>query len=103
MSVYVDKAAYPHGNMIMCHMIADTLTELHSMADALGLKREYFQPRSFPHYDLAKSKRAAAVAFGAIEVTRAELVGHMKRLRPSLAVEFAAALNANVKREAPTP
>lgn len=98
MSVYVDKAQYAYGNMI-----ADTLTELHAMADAIGVAQKHFQLRSFPHYDVCKSKRAAAVAFGAIEVTRAELVGHMKRLRPSLAVEFAAALNANVKREAPTP
>ena len=107
MSVYVDKAAYPHGNMIMCHMIADTLTELHAMADALGLKREYFQPRSFPHYDLAKSKRAAAIAFGAIEVSRKELVAHMKRIRPTLtptlAVQFADSLNAAVRRGLDTP
>lgn len=33
MSVYIDKANLPFRKMIMCHMIADNLEELHQMAD----------------------------------------------------------------------
>lgn len=69
----------------MCHMIADTLDELHEMADAIGMRREWFQPRSFPHYDLSLSRRALAVGRGAVECDRAEFVGHMRRLRQTVA------------------
>lgn len=85
MSVYVDKATNGFHGMVMCHMIADSLEELHAMADALGLKRTWFQaapPASFPHYDIALSKRAIAVKLGAVECDRNEIVEHMARLRP---------------------
>jgi len=67
-----------------CHMIADTLEELHAMAGAIGAKHEWFQPTSFPHYDLTASRRASAVYYGAIEVGRREFVAHMRRLRAGL-------------------
>jgi len=75
MSVYVDKSAYPFGRMVMCHMLADTLDELHAMADQIGVARRHFQMDSTaPHYDICKSKRALAVRYGAIEIGRRELV-----------------------------
>lgn len=67
MAVYVDNAFIPFGRMVMCHMEADTLDELHEMADKLGLKRSWFQDKSIPHYDVSKSIRAKAVELGAIE------------------------------------
>lgn len=84
MSVYVDHARNPYGRMMMCHMIADTLEELHAMAGTIGVQRRWFQsapPASFPHYDVAQSKRGIAVARGAIECDRRAFVGHMQRLR----------------------
>lgn len=61
-------------------MIADTLEELHAMAGALGLKRAWFQfkPKAsgicVPHYDLIRTKRAAAIKLGAIPVDREQAV-----------------------------
>jgi len=54
-----------------CHLMADSLDELHDMAARLGLKRRWFQddPR-LPHYDLTTRRRAAAVHLGAREVGR---------------------------------
>ncbi len=84
MSVYVDASIYGYGRMIMCHMIADTPEELHAMADRIGVARRWFQASaSFPHYDIAKSKRALAVAAGAIECDRTALVMTMRRIRAS--------------------
>lgn len=77
MSVYVDHPLWPYGRMKMCHMIADTLDELHAMADKIGISRRWFQgppKHKTPHYDICKSRRAFAVQHGAKEVTSRELV-----------------------------
>ena len=88
MSVYVDTSIYAYGRMVMCHMIADIPEELHAMADRIGVARKWFQDpargkASFWHYDIAKSKRAIAVAAGAIECDRSAFVGAMQRIRSS--------------------
>lgn len=51
-----------------CHLTADTLEELHAFAARLGMKREWFQPKSTPHYDLTASKRERALELGAVFV-----------------------------------
>lgn len=86
MSVYIDQARNSFGRMIMCHMIADTPDELHAMAGRIGLVRRWFQapPKaSFWHYDIALSRRALAVAAGAIECDRNAFVRHLQRIRAS--------------------
>ncbi len=66
----------------MCHMIADTLEELHAMADKIGVDRKHFQTdTNNKHYDICKSKRALAVKAGAIECDRHEFVKALKRIR----------------------
>lgn len=50
------------------HLIAYSNDELHTFAKKIGLKREWFQNHRIPHYDLFKSKRELARAFGAIFV-----------------------------------
>lgn len=84
MSVYIDKSRNRFGRMTMCHMIADTLDELHAMAEAIGMARAWFQapPKaSFPHYDVCLSRRSKALALGAIELDRTPFVDAMRRIR----------------------
>jgi len=87
-SVYVDKSEIRFGRMVMCHLIADTPAELHAMADGIGVARRWFQdPKtmnvSTPHYDIAKSKKALAIAAGAIECERNDFIVHVRRIRAS--------------------
>lgn len=65
----------------MSHMLADSLGELHEMAARIGLRREWFQALSVPHYDLCQSKRKLAVQLGAQIVDRHGLVEVMRRLK----------------------
>jgi hypothetical protein len=85
-TVYVDRARNGFGRMLMCHMIADTPDELHAMADRIGVARRWFQqpPKaSFWHYDIAQTKRALAVAAGAVDCERNTFVDHLRRIRTS--------------------
>lgn len=96
MTVYVDDMRAPYGRLIMCHMIADTLAELHAMADRIGIARKWFQNvASGPHYDIALSKRALAVQYGARQITLRQCACMMKRWRqtgalgePETAIEW---------------
>lgn len=81
MTVYVDDMyKYPigqFGRMKMSHMIADTEDELHEMAGKIGIARRWYQG---DHYDIALSKRALAISFGAVAITYRQL-GCMAGLR----------------------
>lgn len=78
MSCYVDDAIHPFGNMMMCHLWADSPLELFDMVDKIGVQRKWIQGHptlslpsarkaSWIHFDIAKSKRALAIAEGAVE------------------------------------
>lgn len=82
MPVYVDQARNAYRRMVMSHMIADTPAELHAMADRIGIPRRWYQAQaSTPHYDVCQSKRALAIAAGAIEVDRRHLAAILHWLR----------------------
>lgn len=104
MSVYVDRVALSFGRMVMCHMIADTPDELHAMADRIGVARHWFQqpPKaSFWHYDIAKSRRALAVAVGAIDCDRIAFVTALRRIRESRVFgDLRAIMQADLKGKA---
>ena len=86
MSVYVDEARYRYRRMVMCHMLADTPAELHAMADRIGAARRWYQRyASTPHYDIAKNKRQLALAAGALELSRREVVEVIRRIRQAVA------------------
>lgn len=76
MTVYVDKlpsSGWGRWNG-GAHMLATDLDELHAMADRIGLRRSWFQgDATHAHYDLTASKRALAVAAGAVEIGFAEI------------------------------
>ena len=55
-------------------MFADDVTELHEMADKIGLERAWFQETTLDHYDLTASKRLLAVKCGACQVSTRETV-----------------------------
>lgn len=65
--VYTNRPPFHRGS---CHLATDgdDLEELHTFAERIGLRRAWFQPKSSPHYDLVPSKRAAALAAGAVFV-----------------------------------
>lgn len=86
MSVYVDDAFISArvGRITAkwCHMTADTLEELHEMAEKIGMRREWFQDKRIPHYDLVESRRSRAIELGAIEVnTRERARAEIKKRR----------------------
>lgn len=74
MSVYVDDAFIPYGYMKMCHMMADTVGELHRMADRIGVDRKHFQDGRHQHYDICMTKRKLAIDLGAIPMRSKEMV-----------------------------
>jgi hypothetical protein len=82
-SVYVDPIAAWGGSKAFrwtrsCHLLADTVEELHAMALRIGMKREWFQNERLKHYDLTESKRRAAIAAGTIEVSFGQMAEFMK-------------------------
>lgn len=84
MPVYVDQPLrHTQGKFRNgCHMIADTLEELHTFAALLKLKEEWFQPTSWPHYDLTENKRNEAIMLGAKEVKNSEAIGILRANYP---------------------
>lgn len=76
MSVYVDPMTEHGGSRRFkwprsCHLYADTPEELEAMAAAIALKPGWRQQDgALTHYELVGTKRAAAVARGAMEHTR---------------------------------
>lgn len=86
MAVYVDNARHPYGQMIMCHMAADSTEELLAMADKIGVARKWLQKEGTwqEHFDICLSKRKSAVQLGAEEITAKQLVKRLmaKRSKP---------------------
>jgi len=82
MAVYVDDEQIPWRGRLWCHLVADTLVELHDFADRLGLKRSWFQCKSiYPHYDVTTSVRDRALRLGAQFGDRRTIIDCAKRLK----------------------
>ena len=74
-TVYVGILEYPYGRMLMSHMASPNIEALHKMADAIGVKRKWFQDKKHrPHYDVCKANKQKAIRLGAIEISDRELI-----------------------------
>jgi hypothetical protein len=62
-------------------MIADTIGELKTFAVWIGLRPEWYQAKSSPHFDLTADARGWAVKHGAIELDRRAFVEKLRELR----------------------
>lgn len=76
--IYVDNAKNPLRRMLMSHLLADSVDELHTFAKLLGLRREWFQG---DHYDVCQTVRNLAVQLGASEITQRQAVAQRRALR----------------------
>jgi hypothetical protein len=103
-TVYVDPLMN-HGWILRgreissCHMFTDEvdLAQLHRLADMIGCKREWFQDRSAPHYDLTVMRRQEAIGCGAIAVTRREAVEIWRARRARVDAATAAVIAARLQ------
>lgn len=89
MTVYVDDVRHMFGRMVMCHMWADDVGELLTMADAIGVARKWIQGHptlshgkhrnaSWVHFDVSLSCKARALELGAILTDKYGPVVHTK-------------------------
>jgi hypothetical protein len=63
------------------HLVSDaSLDELHAFAESLGLRREWFQAKSIPHYDLTGAVYERAIERGAVLVSSREIVRRAVRI-----------------------
>jgi hypothetical protein len=85
MAVYIDDSRLSWRGRSWCHLVADSVAELHAFAAQLGLRQEWFQYRTmYPHYDVTVSVRRRAVALGAQVGDKKTIVACAKRLRIEL-------------------
>ena len=88
MAIYVDNECIPWKGTLWCHLVADTLSEVHEFARQLGLRRSWFQERSvYPHYDVTVSVRDKALALGASIGDRSTIITCAKQLKAELYAE----------------
>ena len=82
--IYVDEAIYKrsaNGRKNYCHMIADSVEELHDNARWLGIGKHFFHGTAkYPHYDLTEIQRENAIKLGAKAITTRELIELSKKL-----------------------
>jgi Protein of unknown function (DUF4031) len=85
MTIYVDNEQVPWRGKLWCHLVADSLEELHQFAFQLGLRKTWFQSKSaFPHYDVTLAVRERALKLGAQLGSRATVFGCAKVLRSEM-------------------
>lgn len=85
MAVYVDNANILWRNAHWCHLLADSLEELHIFAQQLCLGRRWFHLNaSYPHYDITNQMRVRALSQGALVGDRETIISCAKRLKVEL-------------------
>lgn len=72
---------YPVGTRGYCHLVGDSIQNLHLFAESIGVKRCWFHnPRgkNKPHYDVKGDQVTRALNAGAEQVTSEEIVTFLK-------------------------
>lgn len=82
MAVYVDRASVAFKGMQWCHLMADTLEELHAFAQNMKIDARLFHRNaSYPHYDITLEMRSMVIEYGAIDADRKMIIAVGKRLK----------------------
>lgn len=85
MAVYVDNVKVRWRGKQWCHLVADTIEELHEFAFQLGLQKHWFQhSASYPHYDVTVEARQKALSIGAIEGDRIAIIRCARKMKAQL-------------------
>lgn len=85
MAIYVDFVRIEFRGFKWCHMLADTLQELHDFAAWIDVdKRLFHRNASYPHYDITVQMREIAIAHGAIPADRHKIIECAKKLKVEL-------------------
>ena len=85
MAIYVDNERIQWRGKFWCHLVADSLDELHAFATSLGLKRAWFQGKaSYPHYDVTTGVRERAMEMGAIAAGKTQMLASAKKMKNEL-------------------
>ena len=79
--IYIDRAINPWRGKKWCHLVADSLPELHDFAIKMGLKRSWFQDHKIqPHYDVCEKLRLKAIDLGAKELSTQDMALRVREL-----------------------
>lgn len=85
MAVYVDNIRVEWRGRLWCHLVADSIDELHEFAKKLGLRHAWFQhAASYPHYDVTVEVRARALELGACAGNRVQIITCARKLKVEL-------------------
>jgi hypothetical protein len=86
MAVYVDNERIRWRGKLWCHLVADSLEELHAFAARIGLRRSWFQDRaSYPHYDVTTDVRERALVAGAVASRKTQMLIAARKLKAEMA------------------
>jgi hypothetical protein len=101
MAVYVDNERIEWRGRLWCHLVADSLDELHAFAARIGLRRSWFQDRaSFPHYDVTTEVRERALRSGAVASSKTQMLSAARMLKAEMAGGSAKSDLIDVARQA---
>ena len=86
MAIYVDFMCIEYRGYKWCHMLADSLQELHDFAELIEVdKRLFHRNASYPHYDVTVQMRLLAIENGALPADRKKIIACAKKLKIELA------------------
>ncbi|MBU5617954.1 DUF4031 domain-containing protein [Psychrobacter sp. TAE2020] len=85
MAIYVDFVSIEFKGYKWCHMLADSLQELHDFAELIEVDKRLFHGNaSYPHYDITLQMRLTAIENGAFAADRKKIIECAKKLKVEL-------------------